>query len=516
MESTKRTSRMSRVTRFLAGLGALILALSLSPSGATSSTAMEQAPNAPIEHTVVIFLENHTFDNLYGKFPGANGLDQPSAQVPQADKNGMIYQTLPQPLDASKKPLEADLRFPASLPNAPYRINEYVSLDQLVPSPVHRFYQHQLQMNGGSMDKYVAWTDSGGLPMGYHDTEQLPLYPYARDYTLADNFFTAAFGGSMLNHFWLICACTPVWPNAPSDTVAQPEFDAAGRLSGLLKDGDVAPDGYAVNDVQPFYYPYQADVDATHRMPPQTLPTIGDRLSSAGVSWAWYAGGWNNALAGNPASTFEFHHQPFVYFEQFADGTPAKAEHLKDEDDFIASLDDGTLPAISFIKPVGKYDEHAGYSTVLSSEQHTVELIERVRSSPYWEDVAIIVTYDDFGGWYDHVPPPVVDRWGPGGRVPMVVISPYARKGFVDHTLYDTTSILKFIEWRYGLESLTDRDAGANNLLAAFDFGRSATATTRHELPSSGGIGILPLTTLVVFASVAGAGIFLWQRISRW
>jgi phospholipase C len=115
-------------------------------------------------------------------------------------------------------------------------------------------------------------------------------------------------------------------------------------------------------------------------MPPQTLPTIGDRLSGAGVSWAWYAGGWNNALVGNPAPTFEFHHQPFVYFEQFADGTPAKAEHLKDEDDFVASLDNGSLPEVSFIKPVGEYDEHAGYSTVLSSEQHTADLIEQIKT----------------------------------------------------------------------------------------------------------------------------------------
>jgi acid phosphatase len=319
----------------------------------------------------------------------------------------------------------------------------------------------------------------------------------------------------MLNHFWLICSCTPIWPNAPSDIVAQPEFDAGGRLVGLPKDGDVTPDGYVVNDVQPFYHPYQAGVDASHRMPPQTLPTIGDRLSATGVSWAYYAGGWNDALAGNPADTFEFHHQPFVYFEQFADGTSAKAERLKDEDDFVASLDNRTLPSVSFIKPLGKYDEHAGYSTVLNSEQHTVDLIEQVKNSSYWEETAIIVTYDDFGGWYDHVPPPVIDRWGPGGRVPMLLISPYVRKGFVDHTLYDTTSILRFIEWRYGLAPLTDRDARANNLLTAFDFGQATTAAVQQALPDSGGASVLWLTVLSGFASIAGTGVFLWRRALR-
>ncbi len=190
-----------------------------------------------------------------------------------------------------------------------------------------------------------------------------------------------------------------------------------------------------------------------------------------GQSWAWYAGGWNEALARNPDPTFVFHHQPFTYFEAYADGTEAKAEHLKDEVDFVAAVAEGTLPAVSFVKPLGKVDEHAGYSTILDSERHLVDLIEQVKASPQWERTAIIVTYDDFGGWYDHVAPPVVDRWGPGGRVPGIVISPYARRAFVDHTPYDHTSILAFIEWRFGLEPLTDRDAAANNLLGAFDFG---------------------------------------------
>ncbi len=151
---------------------------------------------------------------------------------------------------------------------------------------------------------------------------------------------------------------------------------------------------------------------------------------------------------------------------------------------------------------------------MLSSERHTAELIERVKGSPYWEETAIILTYDDFGGWYDHVPPPVVDRWGPGGRVPMLLISPYARKGFVDHTYYDTTSILRFIEWRYGLAPLTDRDAGTNNLLAAFDFG-DPTAATRQRLPDSGGVNIILLGALMGSVSLVAIGAFLWRRRLR-
>ncbi len=118
-----------------------MLALLPLPSGAATT---QPAADVPIDHTVVIYLENHTFDNLYGKFPGANGLDQPGAQVPQVDKNGVIYQTLPQPFNAPKElpgPAGSDTRFPADLPNAPFPINRYVALDQLVPTPVHRFYQ---------------------------------------------------------------------------------------------------------------------------------------------------------------------------------------------------------------------------------------------------------------------------------------------------------------------------------------------------------------------------------------
>ena len=244
----------------------------------------------PIDHIIVIFLENHTFDNLYGLFPGANGIERPGAQVAQVDRTGQPYRILPPVINADPT-RAADRRFPPDLPNRPFPINRYVSEREIVPSPVHRFYQHQLQMNGGRMDRYVAWTDSGALPMGYWETSRLPLARYAREYTLADNFFSAAFGGSYLNHMWLVCSCTPVFPNAPPRLVAQPLFDGAGRLLDLARDGDVTPDGFVVNDLQPLNLPHGVRVPAEERVPPQTFLTIGDRLSEAGVSWAWYAGG---------------------------------------------------------------------------------------------------------------------------------------------------------------------------------------------------------------------------------
>lgn len=475
-----------------------VLAVLIAALAGYSPPAIAQGDPAdfPIDHLVVIFVENHTFDNLYGLFPGANSLTRAGAAVPQVDRLGRPYSILP-PVVNTEPPggggPEIDPHFPPNLPNEPFAITDYLPINQIVPSPIHSYYPNLLQINGGRMDKFVAWSDSGALTMGYFDTNLLPLARYARQYTLADNYFTGAFGGSMLNHFWLICACTPVWPDAPEQQILRPLYDRAGNLVGLdPRQGrfgmvdSVTPDGYVVEDVQPFYDPHAADFPAWNRMPPQPMPTIGDRLSEAGVSWTWYAGGWDDALAGHPAPTFEFHHQPFVYFEQFADGTAAKAEHLRDEKEFAADLANGTLPAVSWIKPLGIFDEHAGYSTILTSERHTVGIIERIRASDYWDRVAIIVTYDDFGGWYDHVPPPVIDRWGPGNRVPAIIISPHARRGHIDSTFYDHTSILKFIEWRWNVDPLGTRDANANNLLGAFRFPDRAAPAQR---PAAGKLG---------------------------
>jgi len=200
----------------------------------------------------------------------------------------------------------------------------------------------------------------------------------------------------------------------------------------------------------------------------------GDRLTAANQSWAWYSGGWNDAIAGHPAPTFQFHHQAFAYYANYADGTQAKADHLKDETDFIAAATAGTLPAVSFVKPLGLNNEHPGYADIITGENHTIDLINAVRNGPNWKDAVIIVTYDENGGFWDHVAPPTIDRWGPGTRTPTIIISPFAKKGFVDKTSYETVSILSFIEKRWSLPPLTDRDRNASPLTNAFDFTLSA------------------------------------------
>jgi acid phosphatase len=330
---------------------------------------------------------------------------------------------------------------------------------------VHRYYQEQYQIDGGKMDRFVAWSDAAGLVMSYYDATTLPEGKLAQQYVLADNFFHAAFGGSFLNHFWLVCACTPVWASAPDGARAQ--VDATGAL---VKDGAVTPDGYAVNTSFTVNQPHPAEMDPARLVPNQTAPTIGDRLEEKGISWAWYSGGWNDALAGHPDPLFQFHHQVFAFFARYADGTPGRAQHLKDEQDFWGALREGKLPAVAFIKPLGPDNEHPGYASLTRGQQHVLELVAAVMNSPYWKDTAIIITYDENGGLWDHVAPPKADRWGPGSRVPAIIVSPYAKRRYIDHTQYDTTSILKLIETRWGLRPLGSRDAVAGDLRNAFGF----------------------------------------------
>ncbi len=351
---------MHRHPRWLFPLGCALTSLVLTacrpdePAAPTPSLSAERLnPDAPaariparLQHLVVIYLENRSFDNLYGEFAGADGLSNAAATSTQVDATGTAFATLPQ---VSGSP------FPATLPNAPFPIEDYVAANLRIRDLVHRFYQEQQQIDGGRMDKFADVSDAKGEVMGFYHTGPLPLAAEAANYTLCDNFFHAAFGGSFLNHIWLIAARTPVFPNAPSALVAQ-----LGSDGSLIQDGAVTPDGYAVNTSFTVNQPHPATVPAANLVPNQTFATIGDRLSEHHVSWAWYSGGWDDALAGHADPLFQFHHQPFAYFANYADGTAAKAEHLRDESEFIAAAQDGKLPAVSFVKPLGPQNEHPG------------------------------------------------------------------------------------------------------------------------------------------------------------
>ncbi|MGE5638647.1 MAG: acid phosphatase [Clostridia bacterium] len=473
------------------------------------ATTPPEAKLERVKNIVVIYAENHSFDNMYGLFPGANGVANATAeQSTQLDHDGKPLPHLPATYNNGK--LEPG--FPtAGLPNGPFRIDAppiNARIDQVVPSPIHNYWQNIEQINGGRNNKFVAMTTVGAWTMGYYDGSGQKMWRWAQRYVLADNFFMGAFGGSFLNHQWLVCACTPVFQNAPASL--RPQLDERGFLKKRpdsppsvmngpphLFDGSVTPDGYAVNTTQPPYQPSGIPPSAggdlklsdtgKHPLPPQTARTIGDTLSAKGVSWAWYAGGWNQALAdgerdpnekrhviysreaGSPI--FQPHHQPFNYFARFAPGTADRAEHQKDGEDFFAAIDRGTLPQVTFYKPSGRLNQHPSYTDIQSGDLHIAELLERLEKSPQWPGMLVVVTYDENGGYWDHVPPPSGpgwgDRWGPGTRIPTIVVSPFAKRGFVDHTSYDTTSILKLITRRFALEPLPGVRANTGDLTNA-------------------------------------------------
>jgi acid phosphatase len=474
-----------------------------------SPVADEQPSLASVQNIVVIYAENRSFDNLYGSFPGANGLQNVTAQsAQQRDRDGSVLATLPKiwsGLTQTGVTPAVTEAMTANLPNSPFAIddpNGFNTPKSLATRDlVHRFYENQMQIHGGKNDMFAAWGDSGALVMGHYaqNADQLPLWKIAQQYTLADNFFMGAFGGSFLNHQWLICACTPYYANADtspaSGSISAVNADGvsltlkttspASALTGVpsyVNSGALTPDFYAVNTIQPPYQPSgnapasggdprYANPQSASTLPPQTQQTIGDLLSNAGVSWAWYGGAWgtalNAALDGTPGvingaslsvPNFQPHHQPFNYFANYAPGTDARANHLLDGgmggSEFIKAIDAGTLPQVAFYKPQGNLNEHPGYTDVTSGDQHIADVIAHLQNSPQWNNMIVVVTYDENGGFWDHAAPPKGDRWGPGSRIPALIVSPFAKKGYVDHTQYDTTSILRLITRRFSLPTL--------------------------------------------------------------
>jgi phospholipase C len=416
-----------------------------------------------INHLVIIILENWSYDSLYAEFDGGDGLASALAAPPQTALDGAVYATLPQ--------TEAHL-LDAALPNAPFALDPYLGLAQDTSlDNTNNFYVEQQQIHGGMMDRFVALNAAAGLTMGYFHVGDLPLAAEAQAGTICDHFFHAVFGGSLQNNMFLVSASPAVFLDAGPSLYSV--VDDAGNA---VVNRPLTPDGYVIGTLQPASAPHGVTFvgdAAAPSVPPQTGVTIGDELSDKGIDWAWYAGGWNAALTGDAgAALFQYHHQPFVYFAKYAAGTDARAAHLKDESDFVAAAsgEAGALPAVSFVKPDGIDNEHPNYTDVATGEVHAEALIDALRSGPYWADTAVIVTYDENGGFWDHVAPPSIDRWGPGTRVPAIVISPFARKGFVDSTVYDTASITALIEHRWGLAPLGTRDRDANDMTNAFDF----------------------------------------------
>jgi acid phosphatase len=513
------------------GLQRIQAGLAAAKSGEDMKKVLADASSTldKIKTVVVIYAENRSFDNLYGLFPNANGISNAApASYQQLDRDGKtVLSTLPAVWSASTAQA-ATWSFVASLPNKPFRIDAPpggvpgVAASVTTPDLVHRYYNNQMQINGGANNMFAAYSDAGGLAMGYYDGSGMAMWKLAQQYTLADNFFQGAFGGSFLNHFWLVCACTPTTATPPAGRVsildsitgflALATTSPASALTGAPKyqgDFNFTPIdtstnlSYAINTTQPPFQPsgtapaasgntLLADPAATGgaaALPAQTAKTIGDTLTAKGVNWVWYAGAWKAAVADGTqspsaarsviynsaasAANFQAHHQPFNYFSRFDPTTTAgqaeRAAHLKDYTDLQSDIAGGTLPPVVFYKPQGSLNQHPGYTDVMSGDAHIADVIAKLQASPQWKNMAIIVTYDENGGFWDHVAPPKADRWGPGSRMPAIIVSPYAKKGYVDSTPYDTTSIIKFITRRFGLDPLPGARKVVSDLSNAFD-----------------------------------------------
>jgi acid phosphatase len=534
------------------------------PLKSTSSHAAFKAVTAlqkldRVKHIVVIYEENHSFDNLFGSWEGVNGLSNaPAAKKTQVNEAGTPYTCLLQDdvnlaaLPSRCTDSTTGTTFTSHFTNNPFTIDEFIKpADTTCPpnpnvafsspngflngtgSPggctrdiVHEFYQEQYQLNNGAQNRYPTGSDAVGLTQGVYNTKALPIYRYLHEpghphYVIEDDFFQAAFGGSFLNHQFLIAAAPPVDPGAPAslrsiiDSNGMPVKYPLYTPTGPVQRGPItvacpspvpkrACGDFEVNTMQP---PFQPSGAFGAKSAIQTNPTIGDRLTDRHIDWAWYSGGWSNAdgdvnapgwtngpgpncadpnaIPGSvyphcPDGLFQFHHQPFDYYANYAPGTPGR-EHLKDEVAFDQTVADSSrtcgLKAVSFVKPIGEENEHPGYSSESNGNSHLVTLLRAIEGSACAKDTMVIVTYDEFGGQWDHVTPPGQgdvpgphDLFGPGTRIPAFVISPGLESPFaVDHTQYDTTSITKTIETRFNLRPLSTRDAAVKPLTAVFD-----------------------------------------------
>ena len=518
--STSRRHFLARAAAL--GVGAAALGAcgdSQQDSGAKAQpltpTELDNKLGEQVKTIVVIYAENRSFNNLFANFPG---VERPlsalkPADYQQRDRDGSLLQTLPPawggvvqvgPQTVDGVTYATGVQYQENLPNAPFALKgpnrEDLPLNLVTRDLWHVFYQNQMQINDGKNDRFVAWADSGGLTMGYYDQTQysLRLWDVAREFVLCDNFFQGAFGGSYLNHQYLISAAVPFYPNAstsvaesqiaslqgddPTGTRLKPlDKSPASAMTGAPQFGPSAltPDGFAVNTMAPPYWPTwirdpehpdYSKPDLPSVLVPQTHEHIGDKLSKKNIDWAWYAGAWQATLDQFKDSgtlpkipNFQYHHQPFNYFVQQGPQNPLeRSKRLRDgglgdesaTNRFVADAEAGKLPAVTFYKPQGNLNMHAGYADVAAGDRHLDRVIKVLRNSPQWQNMVVVVTVDENGGWWDHVAPPKGDRWGPGTRIPALVVSPFARKGTVDHTVYDTASILRLITRVHQLEVL--------------------------------------------------------------
>lgn len=495
--------------------GAAALGLAGRAAAAAPSSPDIQGLRHNIDHIVVIYQENRSFDHYFGAYRNPNGaaavtnlLDaqgKVDARFTGWQKNpaGIPYNYLPAPQEIAGF-------YGALLENRPFHLAPYLPAgDNVTWDPAHNFHRMFAQLDGGRMDQFVALalprkgekpaalakasaervsfdlsTPSGAV-VGFYTRDDIPHYHHLADeYILFDHFFQAMSGGSTGNALYLAAARSAVWAQAP-DQLKIAQIPA-------LFDPPYDEQGILINDLPPLNGPTEISMAKLKIAPPpeqQTYPSIGDRLNAAGISWAWYNENWNSVKPwalktafgpGDGSAVIDTvnlyvpHHNPFQYYPSWQ--ANVRAGHMRDAADFAQDLRSRKLPAVSFIKATGIHDEHPADSAPQWGESWVMGLLRELGNSPAWSRTAVVVTYDEGGGFWDHVAPPRPDAYGCGTRIPALLVSPFARRGYVDHKAGDTTSVLALIAARFGLAPLQARDAHAYPMLDGLDFAQKPRA----------------------------------------
>jgi phospholipase C len=366
---------------------------SASPTPTPAPTPTPTAQSVPIKNVIVVIMQNRSFDNLFGTFPGANGIKPGVPGFTQTDANGVSVS--PQ--------LLTDL----ATPDLPHARGDFLRV-----------------WDSGAMDKYAFF--NGTVAMGHYDSTTTgisTLWSWAQQFALADNFFPSVMGDAPTNQLYLTAA----------------------------------EDNNNPSSVDPFFAPCNTAVTASAGY---TFTHVGDQLAAKGLTWAWY----QESL--NVCGSYVAQENPFQFFTD----SHASA-NVRDLTKFSTDLGAGKLPTVSFVQPGPTHSMHPATGVPITNGIAWLDgFIRQVQASPEWTNTAIVVIWDSSGGWWDHVPPPQVDAQGLGPRVPMLVISPFAKKNFVSHTQMDDVSILKFIQSTFGLAPLNARNQLGNDLSDMFTF----------------------------------------------
>ncbi len=377
--------------------------------------AVQVRAAVPIKHVIFIIKENHTFDNYFGTYPGANGATSGTIST------GKVVRLM-----HLKDP-------PPSTEN-----------------PQHSWDDAHLAIDSGKMDKFnlIPGCVYNGVDycMGQYYQSDIPNYwAYAQNFVLADNHYSSLAGPSFPNHLFTVAGYAGEAINNPTDTSIW---------------GCDAPSSTAVYSLTPdgltFFYQF----------PCFDFQTLPDLIDSASLTWKYYA-----PSAGEGGYIFS----SLDAISHIRDSS--LWSNVVDWKNFVTDAAAGNLPSMSWIVAGGGLTEHPPTS-ICKGENWTVKQINAIMRGPDWATTAIFVTWDDFGGFYDHVPPPKVDVYGLGPRVPMLVISPYAKKGHVTHVQLEFSSVVKQVEEWFGLPSLGNRDAKANDFSDAFNFLQAARKPT--------------------------------------